>query len=474
MMIKRMALAGAAGAMVAVTLAPGAALAETGTAPAMTPAAIDEYVSRYVNETGLPGVAVAVVRDGRVLHAAGYGRDAEGAPMTASSPVSLASLSKSFTAAAVLRLADDGRIRLDEPVAAQVPEFRMADGRAGRITVRQLLNQRSGISDTTVDIPAVTGSGSLPEAVAALRNGRLRADPGTRYEYSNPNYVLAARLVEVASGEPFPVYLDRAILQPLGMTGTAATGDLPRGHIDVFGVWVPRAELDAFGLGAGRMVSNAGDMGRWLATQQDGAGVLSPAARTAMHTPPEGGEYGMGWARRTENGKLRIDHGGNLFTATGSMTLVPGSGYGFAVLSNSAGITDDAYPIVDGLIALSEGRSPGEPGAVLPIVDAVLAALTGLAAVLGVLGFRRSRRWAQKRAGAPRWRAGLRIAGVLVPVALLAGYIPMIEFLMGGRTVTLGQVAYASPALLVLLSVAAAAGLVTAMIRIVRLRVALP
>ncbi|MEV6521587.1 serine hydrolase domain-containing protein [Longispora sp. NPDC051575] len=448
------------------TLAPAA---QAGPAPApLTPAAIDRYVAGHLERTGLPGLAVAVVKDGEVLHAAGYGRDADGDALTDRSPMSLASVSKSFTAMAVLRLAEDGGIRLDAPLVDQLPEFAPDDPRAGRITVRDLLNQRSGISDRTSDIPAVTRARDLTGAVAALRTAKLGSDPGSRYEYSNPNYVLAARLVEVASGESFPRYLDRAVLGPLGMTDTSAAAALPRGHVDVFGTWVARPELETFNLGAGRMVSTARDLGRWLAAQQVPGRLVSAAGLAAMHTPPAGSRYAMGWSVPDAGGPPRIEHGGNLFTATSSVTLLPASGYGFAVLSNSAGLADDAYPVVEGLIALSEGRAPGSYTAVLPIVDAVLAGLAALTVLLGVLGVRRARRWAGRRAGRAGWRTVARTLPVLVPVALLAGYLPIVEFVLGGRTATWAQVAYASPALLVLLVLGAVAGLVTAAVRTVR------
>jgi CubicO group peptidase (beta-lactamase class C family) len=99
----------------------------------------------------------------------------------------------------------------------------MADERADRITVRQLLNQTSGLSDTTVNIDATQSATSLAGSVATLSTGRPAADPGARFEYCNVNYDVATRLVEVVSDQSFEDYLTRNVFEPLRMTDSAAS-----------------------------------------------------------------------------------------------------------------------------------------------------------------------------------------------------------------------------------------------------------
>ncbi|QYC38443.1 Putative penicillin-binding protein PbpX [Nonomuraea coxensis DSM 45129] len=436
-------------------------------APALAPASVDAYVRDAVAATGLPGVSVVVTHGGRVVHAAGYGHDSEGRPVTADTPMRVASVSKAFTATAVMTLVERGKIRLDDPVAAQLPGFRMADPRASRVTVRQLLNQTSGLSDTTVDVNALEETTTLADYTARLSGGRLRAEPGTRWEYCNVNYDLAARLVEVAGGRDFGSYLRERIFGPLGMTSSAVSDQEVRpadGYNSVYGAWLSRPELPAFlnGSGSGGVVTTANDMGRWLIAQSgDGRPVVERRSLETMRTPTATRSYGMGWGVEEETGQLV--HSGNLFTYTAVAAISPRTGYGFAVMSNSAALQDDTYTIMLGLTALSEGRVPELPGADRLLYEGILAAIALVAAGLGVLGVLRARRWAGRRSGSHRRWVVLRLLPALLPAVVLATYPDWVSFLANGRTVTWAQLTYfAAPLSITLLVTALAGAAVTA------------
>ncbi|MEU6798225.1 serine hydrolase domain-containing protein [Nonomuraea wenchangensis] len=439
-------------------------------APALTPASVDAYVRDAVATTGLPGVSVVVTHGGQVVHAAGYGHDSEGRPVTAGMPMRVASVSKAFTATAVMTLVERGKIRLDDPVAAQLPGFRMADPRAARVTVRQLLNQTSGLSDTTVDINALEETTTLADYTARLSGGRLRAEPGTRWEYCNVNYDLAARLVEVAGGRDFGTYLRERVFGPLGMTSSAVSDQVVRpadGYNSVYGAWLPRPELPAFlnGSGSGGVVTTANDMGKWLIAQTgDGRPVVGKRSLETMHTPAAVRPYGMGWGVEEETGQLV--HSGNLFTYTAVAALSPRTGYGFAVMSNSAALQDDTYTIMQGLTALSEGRVPEPPGADRRLYDGILAAVALAAAGLGALGVFRARRWAAR----PRRWYALRLLPALLPAVVLATYPDWVSFLMNGRTVTWAQLTYFAAPLSITLLVTALAGAAVTLARVLALR----
>ncbi|NUT46537.1 MAG: beta-lactamase family protein [Saccharothrix sp.] len=444
-----------------------------------TTSAFDDYLNTALHDTGLPGLSVVVTHGDRVVHAAGYGHDSTGAPVTADTPMRVASVSKSFTAMAVMTLVEDGRVALDDPVADQVPGLAMADPRFSRVTVRHLLNQTSGFSDTTIDVTALESAGSLAEFASGLASASLAADPGTRHEYCNVNYDLAARLVEVASGRTFGEYLRERVFGPLGMSRSAVSAAEVRpadGYNSVFGAWVSRPELPAFldGSGSGGVVTTAADLGKWLISQ-NGGGVrlVSDEGLRTMHTSSAVDDYAMGWAPEVgPGGVAELVHPGNLFTYTAVQAIVPSTGYGFAVLANSAGLQDDTYDVLNGLVAVSQGLAPEPVGGGRQAFELVLGLIAVAAAALGVLGVRRSAGWARRRAGVPRWRVALRLAPALVPAAVFAAYPHLVSVLMNGRAVTWAQLTYFALPLTITLLVAALAGVATAAARVLRLRVA--
>ncbi|RKT82587.1 CubicO group peptidase, beta-lactamase class C family [Saccharopolyspora antimicrobica] len=438
------------------------------------PADIDATVQEYLRSTGLPGAAVTVTRGTEVLHAAGYGRTPDGEPITERTPMAVASVSKSFTALAVLQLAESGRLELDGPVRAHLPEFRLADPRADRITVRQLLDQTSGLSDSTVHPFTRPQPGSLAEAVASMRSATLVAEPGERWEYHNPNYQVAARLVEVVSGLPFDDYLQRHVFGPLGMADSRAidtADELPpsaRGHLLVLGGAIAVPEPPAFGGGSGGVLSTAHDMAAWL-TAQNNPGrtpIASAAAITEAHTPsPASGSYALGWSvGTTDSGERMVSHSGDLFTSTAYQALLPDSGYGIAVMTNTGLAHGDATALADELIALMTGQPAQPPNSALPVIDAVLLGLAIGAALLAARGAVRARRWAASRTG--RISTVLRLLPLLVPAVLCASINQIVGALYRGRDVALIQVPYLYPTFTVLLVTAALGGVVVLIARL--------
>ncbi len=433
-------------------------------------AAIDAVVRAYQDATRIPGVAVAVVRGREVVHTAGYGRAAGGAAVTDRTVLPVASLSKSVTAFAVMRLVAAGKVRLDAPVRDHLPEFTMADDRAAAITVRQLLDQTSGMSDTTYRATRGPTPRTLREAVASMRDARLATDPGSRFAYHNPNYQVAARLVEVVSGRSFDGYLRQHVFRPLGMTDSRTIGtpdELPpgsRGHRMIAGIALALSEPPAFGNGSGGVLSTARDLAAWLIAQNgqgrgpDGTPVVSPAAVTAMHRPSAPGGYGLGWnTGTTGSGAPLVDHTGGLITATAYQALLPARGYGIAVLANSGSQYGGAPALGARLIDLIEGRPVPAPERPAPLIwiDVVLLLFALGAAGLSIRGLRRARRWARhRRLGRPATIA--RMLPYLLPPVLLATLHRVVSALYRGDDISWIQAAYLFPAFTLLLVVAAA------------------
>ncbi|MFC4592437.1 serine hydrolase domain-containing protein [Sphaerisporangium corydalis] len=417
----------------------------------LSAAAVDHYMRDYIERTHLPGALVAVTKGDQVVLAAGYGHTAGGEAITKATPMPLASVSKSFTALAVLHLADQGKINLDAPVRTYLPEFTMADPRAGKITARELLQQTSGMSDQTFPELTLPAPDTLKDAVAMMRNAPLATDPGTKEAYHNPNYTVAARLVEVVTGMPFADYMAATIFGPIGMTSTRTmntTMDLPgagEGYIRAYGQVIRRSHPKWFTNGAFGVVSTADDMAKWLITQNGGGHVFPKATlKTAQTASGVGGStYGMGWdTGRTAGGAPQVRHTGWLLTHNSEQTLLPTSGYGMAVVTNTGMISgDDAVIITDGLIDILEGRPDAGAVPFTTTADPWLAGLTLLNLGLGVLGVCRARRWARRRAARPAWRLIVRLVPYALPVALYTGLADLFGFLMR-REGTLDQVTY--------------------------------
>ncbi|GAA2622594.1 serine hydrolase domain-containing protein [Streptomyces axinellae] len=465
--------------VVAFALAPPVAQAApapgSGSPHGLTPAAVDRYVEKYREQTGLPGAAVAVTKGDRVVRAAGYGHTAYGSDVTARTPLPVASLSKSMTALAVMQLAEEGKIDLDRAVHHYLPEFVLSDPRGKRITVRQLLTQTSGMADSSYPDLRRAQPRILREAVAAMRGAGLADAPGARMNYHNPNFFVAARLVEAVSKEPFATHMERHVFGPLGMSRTTtvnSTTDMPgdaRGYVRAYGTVFERGHPRWFAQGAHGVVSTAQDLAQWLMTQNgggvsaEGRRVVSARDITVMHTPTKGEEYAMGWRRSGPPGArpVRIEHTGQLLTHNAIQVLLPGSGVGIAVVTNTGMVSgDDAVQIADGLVALAQGKDPAVSAPFTMRADWVLAAVTLLALGLGLMGVLRARRWAGRRQARSPWLTGLRLLPYALPVALAFGLADLVGLSMR-RSGTFAQVTYVWPALVAcVLAGALAAGAV--------------
>lgn len=411
------------------------------------PAAVDAFVLANLRRTGLPGVALAITSGDRLVYSAGYGHDSAGQPITPDTPMFIGSLSKSITALAVMQLVEQRKLDLDAPAQRYLPAFVTADPRGARITVRQLLNQTSGLADRGFAEMDLAQPDSLEAAVARMSVARLVAEPGTQFNYHNPNYHVLARLVEVVSGEPFDAYLRRHILEPLGMAATSSVDradqpvpDVANGYVFAYGRTIARPMLPHFAAGSGGVVSTAQDMARWLMLQNSaGASIITAGSLELMHTPSAvDGDYAMGWEQDLlPDGSRRFEHGGTPFTFSADQVIYPTSGYGFVLLFNNftaLGIEQGSF--IDGLSAMVEGERPQLGAPVSLIADGVLAWLTLLALLGGAQRIRDARVWAARQTARPRWLTLLTLAARLVPVGMFVALPTLAGLVLGNRDVT--------------------------------------
>lgn len=340
----RRTLAALAATAVLATLAtaPPVATADPPPADRAADRGTQERLDRLVERSGFPGVLATVRgKDGKVrTYTAGVGDLETGAKVPRDGRVRIASNTKMFTAVAVLQLVAEGRVRLDATVERYLPRVVRGHGNNGRrITVRQLLQQTTGLPD--YDGLVIEAGGSM-RAVAhtyfephdlldAALAERRHFKPGTRWEYSNTNYVLLGMIVQRVTGRPIGEELTRRIIRPLGLRDTywptvgeqRIRGAHPSGYLaeQPGDPWTDITRMDpSLGWAAGQLVSTPADLGRFMAALVDGE-LLPPAQLAAMRRTvraPEfdaepGWRYGLGLASHPLScGGTGWGHGGDI------------------------------------------------------------------------------------------------------------------------------------------------------------------
>ena len=301
-----------------LVFAAGPAFAQDLT-PAET-ARIDALVNEALTSTGVPSASIAVVRGGRIVLARAYGRQSPTiARATPDALYQIASISKQFTAAAILLLRDQGRLSLDDPVSKYVPGITDGD----RITIRELLSHTSGLQDywpQDYSFEAMSHPTTPQQIVDRWAKRPLDFVPGTQWQYSNTGYVVAGMIVERVSGQPLLAFLQQHIFAPLGMhpidQDLAIGPGLPVGYRrNALGPVRPeRPAAPGWLYAAGELAMTASDLARWDIARIDRA-LLPPRDWAEQETPViltngTSSNYGLGVFARDMNGHHAITHGG--------------------------------------------------------------------------------------------------------------------------------------------------------------------
>lgn len=401
---------------------------------------IDAYLQSRMQTANIPGLALGVVRGDQIVYLKGYGMAGpDGRVVTPQTPFIIGSLSKSFTALAVMQLVEAGQIDLDAPVTTYLPWFRTADPAASaQITVRQLLNQDSGLpvyEGRTMDWNGDQGDAALETGIRQLSTVTLSHPAGQAFEYANENYTTLGLIIQAVSGNTYEDVIRANIFAPLHMRQSAAAlsdpaaQDLATGHRYwllwpfAFDAPYPRAQTPA-----GFLISSAEDMAHYLMAQLNGGAyagqqVLSPEGMATLHAPGARmgatSSYAMGWAVHRQDGLLKIDHSGDVSNFHSNMLLLPDQRIGIVILMNVAGYNNAmALNIpIEGVSAILQGH--GVTPAVNPLIDWLTPALLLLPLLIAVLWVAGSwvfiQRW-QRRGELPVrgwpivWRYGLPLA----------------------------------------------------------------
>lgn len=445
-------------ALVAAALSARQAAGDGREAPTGAPYdAIDRYLERQLDRLRVPGAAVAIVEGDRVVHERGFGRARPGGPPPSSqTPFFIGSLTKSFTALAVMQLVEAGKLSLDAPVQRYLPWFRVADPRASaRLTVRHLLNQTSGLPQSTgwtplADFDPSPGAGE--RQARALATLRLTRPIGSAFEYSNMNYILLGLIIEAVSGERYAAYVQRHIFGPLAMRHSymsraeAQSHGLALGHRYWFGypVAAPDLPFPAGSLPAGQLISCTEDMSHYLIAQLNAgrygdAQVLSPAGVAEMHRPAADakvlGSYGMGWLVADRDQTRVVWHHGVVPDFFGYMAIVPGQRRGIVLLLNADGFLRQFALLEVGMGAAARlAGVPPDPMRLgfMPWAERALPAIPVLQVLGALQTLRRLRRWRRhpgtRPSGGRIWM--LDVALPIIPSLLLAA-IPIGLFASG-------------------------------------------
>jgi CubicO group peptidase (beta-lactamase class C family) len=372
------------------------ALAAPGLARAKAPAAlcpgavaaIDEAVAKTLRQ-GSPGMAVGVSHQGKVVFARGYGlSDIEHrSPLTPDSPFLLASVTKQFTAAAILLLVQDGKVALEDKLSKYLPQF----AQPADVTVYQLLVHTSGIPDYAED-PAGSPTKSVPKTLDDMVAwiGRLQAErrfaPGAAWGYSNSNYVLLGKIVEQASGSPLPDFFRQRLFAPAGLKDTAFDdpADVVPGRVRGY----RRARGAASGFAnadwisptipgaAGGLRTTINDLLRWSDALHGGrvvdrerlelmtrAGLLADGRTTKEGMPPEwqkglNASYALGVFVSPAAKGMRIWHSGDVDGFSTWLAYYPAYRLSIALMENSQSADMDKEAIERAVIASLEGKCP--------------------------------------------------------------------------------------------------------------------
>lgn len=327
----------------------------------------DEYVNSVFQSWDIPGMAVAVVKDGEVVFAKGYGvRElGSGTPVDAETVFAIGSASKAFTAAALAMLVDEGKLKWDDLASKYLPDLRLFDPYVtANLTVRDLVTHRSGLART--DFLWYGQSHARQEILKRVRHIEPASSFRSAFGYQNVLYLAAGEIIPAVTGLSFDEFIHDRFFKPLGMpSSNTSTNDLKSvenqatPHIKVGDTVkvINWRNIDNVAP-AGSINSNVTDMANWVKLQLtegkfNGEQLLSPASLKESHSPqfiirPDGEfdliwqvcpdmnfmTYGLGWFVQDYKGRKVVHHGGNIDGMAAHVSLIPSEKVGVVILTN--------------------------------------------------------------------------------------------------------------------------------------------
>jgi D-alanyl-D-alanine carboxypeptidase len=315
------------------------------------PSIVDPLVNAAISQQGIPGMTVALAKNGTMLYAQAYGSSdiATHSSSQTNTIFEIGSITKQFTAALIMKLQEQGQLHVDDSISAYLPDYKFPSA----ITLRMLLTHTSGLANYTTftQYPSWATNGvSEATVLSAVSQASLLFPPGTQWSYSNSNYFVLGVIIEKLSGHSYAANLEQYLFQPLGLTNTYFSLPPPAqsaiGYTLQAGSAIPALVCDrSTAFAAGALSSNVFDLVSWDNALINGK-VVSPASFTAMTTPvnpaiPGGGSYGFGLFLRTFDNHPTIWHSGGINGFTAETNVFLDSGFAVVVLTNSDAANPD-------------------------------------------------------------------------------------------------------------------------------------
>lgn len=325
---------------------------------------IDSVVEKTLTTFNVPGIAVAVVKDGKVVHSKGYGVRSIKSKLKVDENTlfGVASNTKAFTAAALGILVDEKKITWDKKVIDVIPEFKMYDPWVtSEFTVRDLLTHRSGLGLGAGDLMIWPDSSTVTkkQLIHNLRYLKPVSSFRTKYDYDNLMYIVAGEVVARVSGLTYEDFIESRLINPLGMSKTAASWYRLKDKSNVIDGHAPYEDkLLTVGLSFGEVANAAGgmyasvtDMSKWVMAMINGGKYGSNLEKSLFSTnvakelwtpqtiinngnPASFSSYGLGWFLSNVNGKFQATHTGGLSGIVTQVTILPELKLGIIVLTN--------------------------------------------------------------------------------------------------------------------------------------------
>jgi CubicO group peptidase (beta-lactamase class C family) len=400
---------------------------------------LDNYITSEMKKTVIPGLALGIINSEEVYLKGFGGFDTKGGPITPKTPFIIGSLSKSFTAMSIMQLAESGKIELDKPVKDYIPWFSIMDKTASsKITLRNLLNQTSGISTSAgVTIQNGKADSSIEQLVRDLKTLKLTKPVGTTFQYSNINYIVLGEVIQIVSGKSYEEYIKKNIFEPLEMKHTytsqadAIKNNMAGGYRILFG-FPAASNLPYFtgGLPEGFIISCAEDMTHYLSAYINGGkyknnSVLSEQSIAEMLKPAvkikESQYYGMGWKISLDKDKTRIWHDGDTANFHADMIILPDLKSGFVILNNMNLLW---LPLVNnipkGIEKIVAGNEPTDKFLSTVIVNTIFSVFYAAIVFQIIWTLARMKRWRnQLKQGKKKLRK------LLIPIIILDFLVPV-------------------------------------------------